>query len=122
MSIANVWEETISKYTDDQLETLYLKINICDSLDAYLNGNGEGVWAIPLDEENKKILDEDKENTTAKIIMFNDSVYFRPLQAGSVIQVEIRPGYRPVMDINWMDEQLKDEVNFKKDILGISIH
>lgn len=116
--IQNVWDATHEKYSDEELNSLYLKANLCDSMEAYTDGIGEGIWAIPLDEDNKKLLDDDKKGTFAKIITFNNSLYFPALAAGSVVQVEIRPGNRPVLDINWMQEQLKDITDFKKDFLG----
>jgi hypothetical protein len=60
-----------------------------------------------LTDKDANILSADKEKTTAKIILCNGSVYFPPVVYGSVLQVEIRNGQRPVLDINWMHEQLK---------------
>lgn len=116
----NVNTDIIEKFTNEELEKLYLQVNLPDKHSSYLSGNGEGCWAIPLTKEDKVFLDEDKPNTTAKIILCNGSVYFPPIVYGTVLQVEIRSGKRPVLDIEWMQKQLKDSgVDFKADALGM---
>jgi hypothetical protein len=98
--------DKIKSYSEDEISKLYIKVNLPSNISSYNSGNGEGCWAIPNTDEDAVILNEDKDKTTAKIILCNDSVYFPPLVYGSVLQVEIRCGQRAVLDVNWMHEQL----------------
>lgn len=91
---------------DDVLNKGYLKVNLPDNMRGYQGGNGEGCWAYPLTEEDARIIEEDKSGQKAKIILCNHSFYFPPLVYGSVLQVEMRPGFRPVLDIYWLHELL----------------
>lgn len=98
--------DIIKAMSEASKDKLYLKVNLPDTISGYRSGNGEGCWALPYTEEDKEILDKDEKDTKAKIILCNDSIYYRPLVYGSVLQVEIRPDARPVLDIEWMQEQL----------------
>lgn len=96
----------IRSKSDQELQKLYLKVNIPGDMAAYKRGNGEGMWAIPLSDGDRIILDADKHGTTAKVILCNDSLYYPPMCYGTVLQVEMREGFRPVLDIDWAHEVL----------------
>jgi hypothetical protein len=81
------------------------KGNIPDSKKSARNGNGEGCWWAFESTSDKKIYDDDVNNTTFMAILCNDSVYY-PLSYGSVLQLKVIPNCRPVVDMDWFKNQL----------------
>ena len=81
------------------------KGNIPDSKDSYESGNGEGCWWTFETPKDKEVYEGDKEGTTFMAILCNDSIYY-PLVYGTVIQMEVRHAFRPVVDMKWFKEQL----------------
>lgn len=81
----------------------HIKVNLPEDEDAYQSGNGEGVWVI-VDDETKKLHDDDKENIIAKGILDNDSWYYQGLYAGVEISFELRGKNRPVVSYQWLRE------------------
>ena len=72
-----------------------IKINLPQTEEDYLAGNGEGVWML-VDSETKKAYDEDAKGGRYVGILDNDSLYFPNLVHGKLIPFEMRGQDRPV--------------------------
>ena len=80
----------------------YIKINVPETEEDYLRGNGEGMWAL-VDEETKKAHDDD--NVTGggyQAELDNDSFYWPGLEHGQIVPIEMRGDKRPVVPYNWV--------------------
>lgn len=84
-----------------------MQFNLPDSKQKYMDGNGEGVWGVPLTPEGKRMYENDSSfKETFKAVLLNDSIY-HPFPYGTVITVETRGDSRPVMSWEWYEEIAK---------------
>ena len=79
----------------------HIKVNLPDTLEAYEHGYGEGVWCL-VDEETKRAHDENKAGGGYVAILDNDSIYWRGLEHGAEMPIELRGDYRPVVPYEWL--------------------
>ena len=82
------------------MEGKHFQVNLPDNKQAYKSGNGEGIWVVAESEEDFKKYIEDKptdHKTTIKVKVLNNSVYYPSISYGTVIEVELRKGKRPIM-------------------------
>lgn len=71
------------------------KVNLPQTFDDYLSGNGEGMWACCSEKDQAKI-DEDVAEGIIFVKLLNDSIYYPELEYGTIIPVELRGECRPV--------------------------
>lgn len=74
----------------------YIKVNLPETEDDYIDGNGEGVWVL-VDEKAKTAHDTDVNEGTYLGILANDSVYYPHMTFGSAVVIEMRGSQRPVV-------------------------
>lgn len=86
----------------------YIKVNLPATEEAYINGNGDGVFML-VSEEVKKAYDSDENGTIYKGILDNDSIYYNGLYHGEELIIEMRGDKRPVVPYNYLIEHF--EVN-----------
>lgn len=102
------------EYVTAMLEKLYIreksngtlswiKVNLPASEDAYILGNGEGVFALA-EPDAKHAYDTDEENTVYTVTLDNDSCYYPKLKHGALIPIEMRGKNRPVVPYEWLAE------------------
>ena len=103
--VREIAEENYTLY-----EQLYIKFNIPESEEKFKSGNGEGVWAQPLTEEDKEICDSNSTGDTFKVIILNSALTF-PFDWGTVVTVETRGDSRPVLSYDWFDGVVKESTN-----------
>ena len=72
------------------------KINLSDNNEDYLNGNGEGVWAIGNRDTMKAHKDNELGNNIYFVRILNDSVYYPGLMCDTVVPIKFRGDKRPV--------------------------
>lgn len=101
--------EVITSLAEGELEKQCIKVNIPSDMVSYNGGNGEGCWALALTPEDAEIIATDNHKAKAKVVLCNSSIYCPVLEWSTVIQVEMRHGLRPILDIDWMQEQAKKD-------------
>lgn len=107
--------EYIQKHTKQELLNLCVKVNIPFNMKGYNNGNGEGCWALPLTENDFNIINKGVSNEKAFVVLCNSSIYCSNLKWSTVIQVNIVTGKRPILDIHWLHQILKNhDINYLK--------
>ncbi len=84
--------------TDDNK---YIKVNIPADEEGFREGFGEGVFVI-VDEEVRKLYDEDDKGTICEGILDNDCLYYPELKHGVRIPFEMRGDKRPVVLLSWL--------------------
>lgn len=84
--------------TDDNK---YIKVNIPANEEGFREGFGEGVFVI-VDEEVRKLYDEDDKGTICEGILDNDCLYYPELKHGARIPFEMRGDKRPVVLLSWL--------------------
>ena len=84
----------------------YIKVNIPSSEEGFREGFGEGVFVI-VDEDVRKLYDEDDEGTICEGILDNDCLYYPELKHGVIIPFEMRGDKRPVVLFSWLKENYK---------------
>lgn len=89
-----------SKISGKKVEELgnrigYFKLNLPADFKSYQKGNGEGIWAVCM-EEDKKTLDLDAYQGQFIAWAANDSFYYPEIYYGSEILAEFRGKKRPV--------------------------
>lgn len=72
-----------------------IKINLPYDEKDYINGNGEGCWAL-ITPQILRYYKSDIVEMEFTAILDNDSVYYPNLKAGMAIACEMRGGHRPV--------------------------
>lgn len=87
---------TKSRYTE------YIKANLPQTLDAYEQGTGEGVWIL-VTPETKEAHDRDEAGGIYDGILDNDSLYYPGLNHGTRLPVEMRGDLRPVVPFSWLE-------------------
>lgn len=88
-----------------------IKINLPDDSIKHRLGNGEGIWAIPINLKDYLKWNDDSKFDTIKVMLLNDSLYYPTLTWGSVIEVELRGDKRPVLSsnmFNYLQENCKE--------------
>lgn len=73
----------------------YIKINLPETQEDFISGNGEGVWVL-VDDETKAAYDKDVVGGCYFGILDNDSIYWPNLVHGTKVRFEMRGQYRPV--------------------------
>ena len=84
----------------------YIKVNFPLTAEDFAAGNGEGMWVL-VDEETKAAHDADETGGVYTGILDNDSIYYPGLNAGAVVQFELRGENRPVAIFDGFLENLK---------------
>jgi len=80
------------------------KVNLPDSLNSYVNGNGEGVWACG-DKDTLNACQNDEESGIYFVKILNDSTYYPPLNCYTLIPVEMRGEKRPTAIFRELQEK-----------------
>ena len=86
------------------------KANLPDSKSKFESGNGEGVWVIPLTKEDESITKSDINGEKSQVIILNDAIYY-PFPYGTILTIENRTGYRPLLNYEWLDFVIKTSSN-----------
>jgi hypothetical protein len=73
----------------------HIKVNLPRDKEAYLLGNGEGIW-VKVEPLVKKAHDRDDIDAVYSGILANDSVYYPSLKIGNKVVFELRGNNRPV--------------------------
>ncbi len=76
----------------------FIKVNIPPNEEAYKNGNGEGCFFI-VDEETKAAYDRDETGGGYFGILDNNSLYYKGLEHGERLPIEMRGKKRPVVPL-----------------------
>ena len=79
----------------------HIKVNLPNSEEKYIAGNGEGVWCL-VDEDTKRAHDENETGGGYTAILDNDSLYWDGLKHGVEMPIELRGDYRPVVPFGWL--------------------
>lgn len=86
--------------------TEYIKVNFPLTAEDCTAGNGEGMWVL-VDKKTKEAHDADETGGVYTGILDNDSIYYPGLNAGAVVQFEMRGENRPVAIFEDFLENLK---------------
>lgn len=89
----------------------FIKVNIPMDDFSFEMGNGEGVWVI-VDEDVRKLYDEDDKGTICEGILDNDCVYYPELKHGAKIPFEMRGDKRPVVLLSWLRDNYELSESF----------
>lgn len=81
----------------------YIKANLPANAAEYEAGNGEGVFVL-VDAATKEAHDADATGAGYTGILDNDSFYYRGLDHGVQIPLEMRGVNRPVVPLEWLIE------------------
>lgn len=82
----------------------YIEVNVPEDYDGYLEGCGEGCWAL-VDEDVKQQYDEDvldNPGTTHRAILDNDCWKWPFLRHGHAIEIELRGENRAVVNYDFL--------------------
>jgi len=97
----NIWYEfengnkvAVKDFTKPNSECFF-KVNLPNTVANYEAGSGEGVWAYTDEESYKKWL-KDEKDSIVYVKILNNSMYYKGLEYGDLIPVELRGEYRPV--------------------------
>ena len=74
----------------------HIKVNLPETEDDYIDGNGEGVWVL-VHEDAKIAYDTDASEGTYIGILDNDSIYYPHMKHGMAVVIEMRGEHRPVV-------------------------
>lgn len=86
---------------------MFIKVNIPETEEGFEEGFGEGVWVI-VDEDVRRLYDEDDEGTICEGILDNDSISYPGLLHGEKIPFVTRGERRPVVLLYWLREKYGD--------------
>ena len=78
-----------------------IKVNVPDTHEHYISGNGEGCWA-ECDKAAQAAYDNDESGTVYNVFLANDSIYYPGLMCGAIVPIEMRGEYRPVVPFEWL--------------------
>ncbi|AUR92046.1 hypothetical protein NVP1188A_15 [Vibrio phage 1.188.A._10N.286.51.A6] len=102
--LSEITEEEYGRIVAHELTQQYLvKVNIPVQKSDLNRGNGEGMWAVILTDEDKAHYDADQSNKTIQVLLANDSIHWSSLRAGRIIQVNLNGESRPTLDVQWLD-------------------
>ena len=73
-------------------------VNLPRNWPSYKSGNGEGVWAVALKEEDYAQYTSISDNGTMEVMLLNDSIHYSKLKWGTIVEAEHRGDKRPVLD------------------------
>lgn len=101
----------------DLVQEKYFKLNLPNTVDEFISGNGEGIWVYPLADADKTIYDNAIKGETFDCIAMNDCLTY-PIRCGSIIKGRITGSdTRPIIDYDWLDNTIKtasnDEMSLK---------
>jgi hypothetical protein len=85
--------------------TEHIKVNFPLTAESFAAGDGEGMWVL-VDRETKAAHDADETGGVYTGILDNDSIYYPGLNAGVVVQFEMRGENRPVAIFEGFLEEL----------------
>jgi len=101
--------------SEGTLREHYIKVNFPDSYDAYLSGNGEGMWVL-VDSPTKEAHDSDARGGVWFGTLDNDSFYYPGrLVHGMEVLFEMRGENRPCAVWEGFVDQLGE--NSKRELL-----
>ena len=103
--IRDIYEETF-----DLQDERKMKFNLPESKAKFISGNGEGIWGIPLTDEDYEIYEAESVGETFKVVLLNQAFTY-PFPWGSIITVETRGSNRPVLSYDWFDGVVKESSN-----------
>lgn len=72
-------------------------VNLPSTLEDYESGNGEGCWALFSPADFADAYETEKAGGRYPVYLLNSSFYHPSLTWGTLIYVEMRGGYRPVL-------------------------
>lgn len=81
----------------------YIKVNMPETFEDYISGNGEGVWAL-VDAACKKAHDSDSSEGTYIGIICNNSIYYPRMRYGMAVVIEMRGSNRPVVPYSFLND------------------
>lgn len=82
-----------------------IKVNLPSDLESFKTGNGEGIWARPLSEEDERKVNDDNYYGEAYVVAQNDSVYYPGLiNYDDTIKVHCNGKMRPYLHIDLFNE------------------
>jgi hypothetical protein len=83
----------------------YLQINIPRDSKGYIAGTGEGAW-VEINKQTKKAYNKSEDYRVTKCLYYgelrNDSINYPKLKIGTLVPIELRGGYRPVINFEWL--------------------
>lgn len=95
----------------------YIKVNIPESIESFRMGNGEGIWAVAVDDEGHNLHKQDATDGHITVVACNDSVFYPgEIVYGSEVVCILRGGKRPVAAWDALNGTKKAADN-KKDTL-----
>jgi len=93
-NIKSMSETDLSKLDKEE----YIKVNLPDSEENYQSGNGEGVWACPVDDIQHQLIHDYVVGSIVKVVVLNNCFYY-PLNYGDIVSVIItNEKNRPILD------------------------
>lgn len=87
------------------MENICIKINLPLTEEAYISGNGEGVW-VEVDQNTKNDYNNNVIGKGYTGILRNDSIYYPTLKNGFKINFELRGNERPVADYEFLKDKI----------------
>ena len=75
----------------------HIKVNLPETEEEYIDGNGEGVWVLVDDDTYNRYQLDDFDAGTYVGILDNDSVYYPHMVHGMAVVIEMRGDHRPVV-------------------------
>jgi|GEM_PF-4032941 len=102
----------------------HIKVNLPSTLNDYHNGNGEGMFAVVTNPEDKAKYDADCTSGLFIAILDNDSIYYPHLNAGTPVVCEYRGKNRPTACWNLLGNNKEAEKNRQEVLkqLGVGTH
>lgn len=92
-----------SSLHDRRRDTMeHIKANFPATQADYASGNGEGMFVL-VDDETKAAHDTDATGGGYSGILDNDSCYWRGLEHGERVPLEMRGDKRPVCPFEWLN-------------------
>lgn len=84
-----------------------IKFNIPENYECYLSGNGEGCFGYIEDEETYNKYDKD--DGQYNVILMHGCWEYPILEKGTVCLVEARTGHRPVVNWEWLQNEIRED-------------
>lgn len=105
INIISAGDEVPTSFEDNKR---IIKVNLPDSEENFISGNGEGVWAFIRNEDDMEKYDNGE--GSFEVILLNHSMYYyNILSWGNVILVDGRGASdRPVMNKEWIEQILSE--------------
>ncbi|CAL9960542.1 hypothetical protein VPHD518_0056 [Vibrio phage D518] len=104
--------ESLFNQLHEEAKDQLIKVNIPSAMSEYRRGNGEGMWAFLMTEDDKEMYENNEIGKSIKVVMSNDSLFLPPICCARVIQVTLQGSNRPVLDIDWMESIIQEKAGF----------